>query len=176
MQIDDSVSNVITEDAVVHLACRFQAPLEIIRLLSSRYSWGIHKADAAGRFPMHIATKWSAMPEVIQFLASQNPTAVGIKDDFGKSPLHYVAESYIRNCNPHHQWYVSANMLEVVNIIKTSTPNAATIEDNDGMNAIEYAIDNSAPFDVIANMQNSSRNYLCKRHESNAKRATSSTI
>lgn len=158
--IDDHVSNAITENAVVHLACRFQAPLKIIKLLSSRYPSSIHKADAAGRFPIHVATKWSAMPDVIQFLTSQNPSVVGMKDDFGKSPLHYLAESYLDNCDPYHICHAVDYMLEAVNIIKTCTPNAATIEDNDGMNAIEYAIEKEAPIDVVVTMQNSSRDYL----------------
>jgi len=159
LQIDNNAPDAVTEDTIIHLACEFQAPLRIIRLLSSRYPRSVQMPDSLGRFPIHVAAKWSATPDVIQFLVWENPTAVGIKDDCGKIPMHYVGEYYVQNYDPCLRIPVSKSMKRVVEIINKAAPSSSILEDNDGMNAIEYAIESGTDLDVVQSIQNASIDY-----------------
>lgn len=154
---DPSIRHAVTEDIIVHFAARFQAPLQTISFLSSLYPISLERPDATGRFPIHVAAKWGATPDVINFLIRSNPAAAGLQDDLGKTPMHYVGECYARNYNRNVSIPMNESMLQVVQLLKTSAPKSVNLEDNEGANAIEYALESNADLKVIRSMQRACR-------------------
>mmetsp|Transcript_6906 Transcript_6906/g.16004 ORF Transcript_6906/g.16004 Transcript_6906/m.16004 type:complete len:329 (-) Transcript_6906:90-1076(-) len=153
---EPGIDNAVTPDIVVHFAARFQAPLRIISLLSGLYPRSLTSPDMAGRYPIHVAAKWGATPDVIRFLVEAGPSVVGVPDSAGKTPMHYVGESYVAHYNSD-LYNRSEAMMHVVRMLKTSAPASVNLEDGEGMNAIEYALDSDADIRVIKVMQRACR-------------------
>lgn len=160
LPIDDpGISDAVTPDIVVHFAARFQAPLRTISVLAQHFPTSLESADATGRYPIHVAAKWGAMPDVIQFLLKTNPTSAGVQDSLGKTPMHYIAEFYQLNYSPRKAQILpmQESMLQVVKLLKTAAPTSVNLEDNEGCNAIEYALENEYDIKVIKAMQRACR-------------------
>ena len=160
LPIDDpTVPHAVTQDIVIHFAVRFQSPLRTVLLLSRHFPSSLEQSDATGRYPIHVAAKWGAMPDVIEFLIRTNPAAAGVQDDLGKTPMHYVAEYYTRNYNRRIASVcpVNESMLLVVKLLKNAAPKSVNLEDHDGVNAIEYALESDADIKVVKTMQRACR-------------------
>eukprot|EP00984_Skeletonema_dohrnii_P008600 scaffold3187_cov82-Skeletonema_dohrnii-CCMP3373.AAC.2 len=155
----DMADHAITEHIVVHFAVRFQAPLRTISLLSKLYPSSISSPDACGRYPVHVACKWSATPDVVNYLVRLNSSACGVQDSFGKTPMHYVAEFYVANYQlPLEMLYpMDESMMQVVKLLKSAAPTSLNLEDDEGCNAIEYALVNDVNIKVIKYMQRACR-------------------
>lgn len=156
MDIDDPsmAEHVITEDIIVHFAVRFQAPLRTVSLLTRFYPSSVSSPDASGRYPIHVACKWSATPNVISHLIRLNSSACDVQDDLGKTPMHYFAEFYIANYQHSLKLYpMDESMMVVVKLLRSAAPSSLNLEDNEGCNAIEYALDNNVHIQVIKSMQ-----------------------
>merc|ERR1712029_440443 len=146
----------VSSDIAVHLAARFQAPLHIISLLSRAYPHSLSSTDITGRYPIHVAAKWGATPDVIAYLIKTNPSVAGVPDSTGKTPMHYVGEYYLQNFNSSLHG-CDDSMLKVVPLLKKAAPMSVNLEDDEGMNAIEYALVNDANLEVIKSMQRACR-------------------
>jgi hypothetical protein len=162
LSIDDTsldAEHAITEKIVVHFAVRHQAPLRIVSLLSKLYPASITSPDKSGRYPIHVACKWSATPDVISYLVGLNSSACGIQDNFGKTPMHYVAGFYLANYqDPFERLYsMDQSMMEVVKLLVSAAPTSVNLDDNEGCNAIEYALDNDVHIKVFKYMQRACR-------------------
>lgn len=163
--IDDRMA--ITQDNILHFACRFNAPLSIIKLIASKYLKSLFSADAIGRFPIHVACKYGASPLVIHFLICENFQASGVPDDSGKAPIHYVAQYYARNHPTGPTKDTHESMLQVVKLFKASAPESFNLEDNEECNAIEYALESNCDIKVVKAMQRAARDdwrELKKKH------------
>lgn len=157
IQIDDpSLPHAITSDIVIHFAARFQAPLRIISLLSRMHPQSLSSSDIAGRYPVHVAAKWGATPDVIAYLIKTNPTVTGMPDSTGKTPMHYVGECYLQHFD-NALYSCDDSMLQVVRLLRNAAPLSVNLEDDEGMNAIEYALASDANLKVIKTMQRASR-------------------
>ncbi len=162
LSIDDTsldAEHAITENIVVHFAARFQAPLRTVSLLSKLYHASITSQDRSGRYPIHVACKWSATPDVISYLVSLNSSACGVQDNLGKTPMHYVAGFYIANYQQALEMLhpMDRSMMAVVKLLVSAAPTSVNLEDNEGCNAIEYALDNDVHIKVIKSMQRACR-------------------
>lgn len=80
-----------------------------------------------------------------------------VPDDLGKTPMHYVGECYARNYNNRAPYPMVDSMLQVVKLLKTAAPKSMNLEDHEGMNAIEYALESDADIKVIKSMQRACR-------------------
>mmetsp|Transcript_24775 Transcript_24775/g.40607 ORF Transcript_24775/g.40607 Transcript_24775/m.40607 type:complete len:287 (-) Transcript_24775:95-955(-) len=163
---DPSLPHAVTSDIVIHFATRFQAPLRIISLLSQKYPQSLASSDITGRYPIHVACKWASTPDIIAYLIKTNPSVVGVPDSIGKVPMHYVGEFYLQHFN-HGLYGRDDSMLQVVRLLKTASPQSVNIEDNEGMNAIEYALECNVNLKVIKLMQRASRDDWRERGKSN---------
>jgi hypothetical protein len=160
LPIDDpGITDAVTPDIVIHFAARFQAPLRTISTLAQLFPTSLESADATGRYPIHVAAKWGAMPDVIQFLLKSNLTAAGVQDSLGKTPMHYIAEFYALNYSPRKAQILPMqdSMLQCVKLLKTAAPASVNLEDNEGCNAIEYALENELDIKVVKAMQRACR-------------------
>lgn len=162
---DPSLPHAVTAEIVVHFAARFQAPLRIVSLLSRIYPQSLSSADITGRYPIHVAAKWAATPDVVAYLIKTNPSVAGVPDSIGKTPMTYVGEFYL----PHFTSRLYGrddSQLQVVRLLKTAAPNSVNLEDDDGKNAIEYALESNAHLKVIKTMQRACRDDWRERSKS----------
>jgi len=155
IQIDNRMT--INEDNILHFACRFDPPINIIRLLATKYPNSLLTPDATGRFAVHVASKYSASPVVIHFLISENFAAASVPDVNGKTPIHYVGQYYAKNHSMASIKDINRNMLQVVRLFKASAPESFNLEDNEECNAIEYALESNADIMVVKAMQQAAR-------------------
>ena len=175
---DSSSSNPITEDIMVHFACAFNAPLRSIRIIAKKYKRSLMSTDSSGRYPIHVSAKWGATPDVMNFLIGTNPDAAGVQDKAGKTPMHYVGEFYARHYRANYMNTMKdlnesmnlvddadKSMLHVVWLLKSAAPKSANLEDKQGMNAIEYALESDSDISVIKSMQRACRDDWRKRKE-----------
>ncbi|KAL7526242.1 hypothetical protein ACHAWF_001692 [Thalassiosira exigua] len=163
---DPSLPHSVGADIVVHFAVRFQAPLRVVSQLSMLYPHSLSSTDVTGRYPIHVAAKWSSTPDVIAYLIKTNPAVAGIPDSTGKTPMHYVGECYLKHFN-NAMYNRDDSMLQVVRLLKNAAPQSVNLEDNEGMNAIEYALDSDANLKVIKTMQRACRDDWRERSKSN---------
>ena len=155
---DQSVPYAVTSKTIIHFALRFQAPFRIISLLSRRYPRSLASYDINGRYPIHIACEWAATPDIIAYIIETNPAAASVPDTSGKAPVHYVGEFYLEHFNREETFYhVDDAMLRVVRLLQMAAPLSVNLEDNVGMNAVEYAIHSDANIEVIRTMQRACR-------------------
>mmetsp|Transcript_2904 Transcript_2904/g.4347 ORF Transcript_2904/g.4347 Transcript_2904/m.4347 type:complete len:284 (+) Transcript_2904:141-992(+) len=164
--IDDAVGHPITSDLLVHFVCRFQAPISIVRIVAKTYPESLHCADALGRFPIHIASAWGASPATIQFLIDEHPVAASIQDNEGKAPIHHLCQSFVLNYQDASimsqdtslmSTPVTDSMLSIVDMLKTAAPHSFNLEDNDEMNAVEYALLSESDIKVVKIIQRACR-------------------
>ncbi|KAL7539745.1 hypothetical protein ACHAWF_006495 [Thalassiosira exigua] len=163
---DPSLPHSVGADIVVHFAVRFQAPLRVVSQLSRMYPQSLSSTDVTGRYPIHVAAKWSSTPDVIAYLIKTNPAAVGIPDSTGKTPMHYVGEWYLKHFN-NAMYSRDDSMLQVVRLLKNAAPQSVNLEDKEGTNAIEYALESDADIKVIKAMQRACRDDWRERSKSN---------
>ncbi len=162
--IDDEIGvggqNSISKDLLVHFICRFQAPLYIVRLFAKAYPESLTSFDALGRSPLHIACAWANSPDTLKFLVDSFPAAASIQDSEGKCPIHHLCHSFMLNYQDTHDipcLPVKDSMMAIINTLNITAPKSFIVEDNDGMNAIEYAIESEVNIKIIKTMQRACR-------------------
>lgn len=163
--IDDAIGHSITRDLLVHFVCRFQAPTFIVRIVAQTYGESLQCTDALGRFPIHIACAWGASPETIEFLLDEYPIAASIQDNEGKAPIHHLCQSFILNYQDTSLMSGKESMMSIVNMLKAAAPKSFNLEDDDEMNAIEYAIESDTDIKVIKAIQRACRDDWRERKE-----------
>lgn len=147
----------VTEEIIVHYACRCGAPLKIIQLLSARYPLSLMSKDCRYRYPLHHACKQAASPSVIDFLIRTNPSVAGFQDCEHKTPLLYTAAFYVDNCNLRYKEDVTENVIEVVKLLKAVAPASFNLEDAQGMCAAEHALNKGLDIKIVKTIQRACR-------------------
>ena len=156
--IDDDSSIIvgqhsISEDLIVHFICRFQAPFRIVVLFEEAYPESLSCFDAMGRYPLHIACAWGNSPDTIKFLIDSYPDAAMVQDANGKCAIHHLCHTFKRHYQDATHIHFNDSMMAIVKILHTAAPMSFNIEDNDGKNAVEYAIESEVNIQIIRAMQ-----------------------
>ena len=147
------IQNSIPEDLIAHFICRFQAPFHIVALIDEVYPQSLTCFDDMGRYPLHIACAWGNSPETIKFLVNSYPDAAMIQDADGKCAIHHLCHTFKR----HFQGASSDIMMYIVEILYAAAPASFIVDDDDGKNALEYAIDSELDLKIIKAMQRACR-------------------
>ncbi len=159
--IDDEISirgqNSIPEDLIVHFICRFQAPLYIVVLFEEVYPESFTSLDDLGRYPLHIACAWGSSLDTIKFLIDSYPDAAKIQDSHGKCAIHHLCRSFKHHYQDTSGILFNDRMMDIVESLYTAAPMSFNVEDNDGMNALEYAIESGFDMKIIRAMQRACR-------------------
>jgi len=148
---------VITDECILQFALRYDAPLHVVKLLALRYPKCLTSPDSTGKYSCHVAAKYGASPEVMEFLLCENAYAAGVEDPLGKCPIHYVAEFYMDYNESGSVMAAKEDMLQVVRMLRQAAPQSFNVEDDEGCNAIEYAIANDVDIKIIKTMQRTAR-------------------
>jgi hypothetical protein len=147
----------ITDQYVLQFALRYAPPLRLVKLLALKYPLCLTMPDPTGKYACHVACKYGALPTVIEYLVSENSHAAGVQDPEGKAPIHYVGEFYASNYESPKSPSVRESMIQVIHTLRQAAPHSFNLEDDDGCNAVEYAIANDADMKVIKTMQRTAR-------------------
>jgi len=77
-----------------HVACRTDAPVEVLELLLQEYPGAVRIADNRGSLPMHVACSADAPSRaVLQLLLDRSPTALHARDHSVALPMHCLCAS-----------------------------------------------------------------------------------
>jgi len=149
------------QQSLLHLACNFRPPLYVARNLFEFDTFNASRIDSKRRYPLHLALEYESDVEVVKFLIESNKAAVIAQDVYGKTPLHMVvlkcAEKIERNESQDlgdiRSFIDSVEMLELILLLCDAVPSAPFVEDNNGMTALEYAIDVEADYELVKALQ-----------------------
>ena len=110
-----------------------------------------------GRHPLHIACAWGNSPETIKFLVNSYPDAAMIQDADGKCAIHHLCHTFKRHFQGASSNLFNDSMLDTVKILYAAAPMSFIVDDDDGKNALEYAIDSELDLKIIKAMQRACR-------------------
>ncbi|KAL7530709.1 hypothetical protein ACHAWF_003477 [Thalassiosira exigua] len=163
--------------SLLHHCLRYDPPFRIVAIMLQMFpnaTAALRAQDRMGRTPLHVAAACDADPRVINLLGNVDPTTCGIQDDDGRTPLHLACDS---SCKENDEMQ-SAPSYETVRALLSSSLDAAVVEDEDGMNALEHAIMSDASIEVIDLLQKASMKCLRQRERrySNSNRIQSRNV
>ena len=155
---------------LLHAVVRCNPPLDVVARMISICPDQLAAKDCLGRTPLHVAAGSSAEPRLIKFLAHAYPASCDATDEDGKTPLHFACDT---SCELFEDDGANRSMPREVSydtvraLLSESLP-AATIEDLDEMNALEYAIMSDAGLKTIKLLQKASCKTLQSRSRSSS--------
>merc|ERR1719203_2427179 len=133
------------KQSVLHYACRFQAPLNVIKKIVKNGEYQLRQEDNMWRFPFHVAVKHDAPFDVIEFLLNKNLSAASHSDIEENCPLHTVLLDYeekkVRFEDEGKLSQFNEYMLRLVKLLCSISPSSVGQTNADGFNAVQIAID-----------------------------------
>jgi ankyrin repeat protein len=145
-----------SQETILHVICRKNPPLSIIELILQIYPTTVSKLNRNQQYPLHVAAQCGASPEIIKCLSESFPDAVDHADEEGKTPLHLTCESYAstyRAAKSPDGALVSMQDAMIKTVDLLNKPSVVNLEDEEGMTALEYAIDTNADLRIVKNIQ-----------------------
>jgi hypothetical protein len=164
-----------SERSALHIVCRAHPPFQVVQKIVLLCPASVKHLDKAGHSPLHSASEWGACPRIIEFLIKRYPRAACMVDMEGKNPLHLCCEncSFEESCDTGAPWKGSEDgsqadavwpilakgpLLPVVKALLKAAPDCVNLEDDEEMNALEYAIMFDADVKVVKVLQKASTN------------------
>eukprot|EP00567_Pseudictyota_dubia_P003463 CAMPEP_0197437082 /NCGR_PEP_ID=MMETSP1175-20131217/4387_1 /TAXON_ID=1003142 /ORGANISM="Triceratium dubium, Strain CCMP147" /LENGTH=238 /DNA_ID=CAMNT_0042966517 /DNA_START=170 /DNA_END=886 /DNA_ORIENTATION=+ len=147
---------------VLHALCASGAPLPIIRAVAGSYPSLASDLDVLNRTPLHVSVDcYSAFlgpfggADVVDYLVRLCPEAASEKDDRGRTPLiracEMMGEGVFRRKNDDGAMLEhSCRLIEVLLWVR---PESVLEEDHEGVSAIEHALCNNAPDNIVRALQ-----------------------
>jgi ankyrin repeat protein len=144
---------------LLHAAARYDPPLTVVAKMIEICPELTSATDCVGRTPLHVAAGMGASPALIKLIAHACPAACDAQDEDGKTPLHFACDSSCQlfeddalikptsRATPNH---------DSIRALLSLSLHAATIEDMDDMNPLEYAIMSNASLKTIKLLQRAS--------------------
>ena len=150
---------------LLHAVARYNPPLNVVARMISICPDQLAAKDCLGRTPLHVAAGSSAEPRLIKFLAHAYPASCDATDEDGKTPLHFACDTA---CELFEDDSANRSMPrevshDTVRALLSESLQAATIEDLDEMNALEYAIMSNAELRTVKLLQSASCKSLQSR-------------
>ena len=156
---------------LLHAVVRFNPPLDVVTKMVDICPDQLAAKDCLGRTPLHVAAGSSAEPRLIKLIANAYPASCDATDEDGKTPLHFACDTSFELFEDDD----AANSIrstprevchDTVRALLTESLHAATIEDLDEMNALEYAILSGAGLRTVKLLQKASGKTLQSRSRS----------
>jgi len=139
----------VENHGLLHLACYFRPPLSIVQVISKNFG-GVNQTDCMNRYPLHVALMHGSSVNVIHFLVKQNPEAVALPDTNGKTSLHLA---FYGQEHSYFDLELEQSLINKVEILCAVAPSTVTMEDENGMNPIELAIEEEVDYEVVRKLQ-----------------------
>ena len=157
---------------LLHAVVRCNPPLDVVAKMVDICPDQLAAKDCLGRTPLHVAAGSSAEPRLIKLIANAYPASCDATDEDGKTPLHFACDS---SCELFEDDDANRSMSrevchDTVSALLSESLHAATIEDLDEMNALEYAIMSDAGLRTVKLLQHASSKALQSRSRSSSPR------
>ena len=142
-------------DTILHDSIYLGAPPHVLMLLASQFPETLSHIDNQKRYPIHAACASGSSPSFIAHCINSCPTSVKAKDKSGKTALHLLCQYYKESNSKNQLPYQNAerNMEQILWIIYRSAPATIIAEDNDGVCAIEYALQSNVSIGFFKTLQ-----------------------
>ena len=147
---------------LLHAVVRCNPPLDMVAKMIDICPELPAAKDCLDRTPLHVAAGSNASPALIKLLVHACPAACDAVDEDGKTPLHFACDS---SCELFEDDFDKRKPrlepnYDSIRVLLSESLTAATIEDYDEMNPIEYAIMSDASLKTIKLLQEASKRYL----------------
>eukprot|EP00985_Skeletonema_marinoi_P009367 scaffold4361_cov143-Skeletonema_marinoi.AAC.7 len=123
-----------------------------------------------GRFPVHIACAYGASSDFIYKCVSLYPLTAAAQDNDGRTPFHFLCKSYANSCDDTSMSWdrnaIERRMTRILWILYRKAPSAIIIEDNHGVDVVEYALEADMSMTFIRLLQD----MVARVHVHNAKK------
>ena len=142
---------------LLHHVCQYKPPHFLVNYLVAKSPNSCLQIDCKGRLPLHVAIMNRASNRVIMILLSENKAAASKSTKEGKYPLHLLFESCSEDTSSCKENVTCTKQcmkdldLSFRYICKVA-PETVVIEDEEGINPIEYAIENEVDISMIRRM------------------------
>ena len=153
---------------LLHAVVRCNPPLDVVAKIIDICPGQLAAKDCLNRTPLHVAAGSSAEPRLIKLIAHAYPASCDATDEDGKTPLHFACDT---SCELFEDDGANRSMprevsYDTVRALLSESLHAATIEDLDEMNALEYAIMSDAGLNTVKLLQKASSKTLQSRSRS----------
>mmetsp|Transcript_17616 Transcript_17616/g.25491 ORF Transcript_17616/g.25491 Transcript_17616/m.25491 type:complete len:266 (-) Transcript_17616:195-992(-) len=144
---------------IMHTACCLHPPVDIVMLLNNKFPSSNSHPNQMGQYPIHLAAEWGASPRVIDYLVNTDPLLASLQDKCGKTPLHYFCQHYAENNPSMDKIELRESMFKVINTLSQAAPLSLVMEDFEGFNAVEYALESDTDNRVVRRLQKNCENF-----------------
>ena len=156
---------------LLHAVLRYDPPLELVSKMITISPDLLHAMDCLGRTPLHVAAGMGASSSLIKLIAHSCPTSCLAQDEDGKTPLHFACDTSCELFEDDSSSSSSQQRVvdhESIRALLSACLDAATIEDLDEMNPLEYAILSDAALNTVKLLQKAAAKTLTARSRSNS--------
>jgi len=167
MMLDQISSNSLLNDTIIKGA----SDTTLLRIAEHFPGLLGHRGDH-GRFPVHIACAYGASSDFIYKCVSLYPLTAAAQDNDGRTPFHFLCKSYANSCDDTSMSWdrnaIERHMTRILWILYRKAPSASAIiiEDNHGVDVVEYALEADMSMTFIRLLQD----IVARVHEHNAKK------
>lgn len=151
---------------LLHAMARYNPPLDIVALMIEICPDQPAAKDCLGRTPLHVAAGSGATPNLIKLIAHACPSSCVAQDEDLKTPLHYACDSSCVLFEGDDNKTGRQVCHDSIRALLSESLDAATIEDIDEMNPLEYAILSDAGLKTVKILQKASCKTLQSRSRS----------
>lgn len=137
---DTSPATSCSPRSALHHACKFQAPLYIIKALHQTYPQAVYDKDCKRNFPLHIACANGCSPSVIKYLIELNHSAAGKTDVKHRNPFLLACKSYVLNSR-EKEGVANEQLFEVMQLLFDVAPMCPIERDSYGKGPLDYVIE-----------------------------------
>ena len=155
---------------LIHCCVNYDPPLELLKKMVRATTSSLSKQDALGRTPLHIAVGSGAGEDSVSFLVASYPRACGCQDVDGRTPLHFACDSSSRLFEDDDPVRRDPPSYRLVQTLLAGCWDSAALEDNDGMNAIEYALISEADMRTIRLLQKATQRQVRREKKEDIRR------
>lgn len=143
--------------SLLHLVCHHQPPLFIVEDLVAKNPKSCLQTDCQGRLPLHVALINRASQRVVKFLLMKHKAAASKSTKEGKYPIHLLFENCNEGISSSKQKIIYTKQqikdLDLIfRCICKVAPETLVIEDKEGINPIECAIEKEVDMSIIRRM------------------------
>lgn len=145
----------------LHAVARNRPPVEVVVKMITICPESPRARDCLNRTPLHVAAGTSASVEVIKCLTIAFPQACKIQDEDGRTPLHFACDVDCRLFEGEPVRRESPSFA-IVHALLSGSIVPASMEDEDEMSPLEYAITSDAEVRVVKMLQKAAQKYMKK--------------
>jgi hypothetical protein len=133
---------------LLHVMCRFQPPLDLVELVAEELPWMIGaKEPLTGQYPVHVACFYGSRSDVVKCLLSKNVEPAMTVDIEGRMPIHLACrpirsfpDDMREEGHTNEPFYIQAGSA-VIQALCAQAPKATNVDDCDGCNPLEIALE-----------------------------------